>query len=369
MVQNIFNKRNLNENLNFKNTFYLEERDEMANKASQTIYGHGEVYQKNIVDADLKAQLAAKITQEKHIEKEKKVKQGFYQTAQNAAQLRQNQAHEEHEDKTKHVKEVKKYFKKIQNVVGVMVGKAPMESTENLVEVPDEDTEREIEAFNIQKNANDEETTLNNRANIRTLMFTRCAEHKEKKRAEKEAKDQIVAEEEARKARIEKQEEERIARYLDNKKLSQTWKIYDKEKLKQTVRNEIMKEVMKEEERKNFEKLVGDKKKATTTTVESPKTLSIKKSKKQKEAPARSTSPYFRKKKTPTKKKYAFSPENIQKLPKETQKDFNKRYGFTTMALPGQKELLNPVEQHKITKELQEMVVRQGLEKNGRLAL
>lgn len=114
-----------------------------------------------------------------------------------------------------------------------------------------------------------------------------------------------------------------------------------------------MKEVMKEEERKNFEKLIGDKKKTTVTSASPTKTLSIKKSKKQLEPPKspKSAGSVYRQKKVKQNKKYVFAPENIQKLPKETQKDFKMRYGFTVMAIPQQKELLDPVEQHRITKE------------------
>ena len=59
MVQNIFNERNLNEKLNFKNTFYLKERDEAANKEANTIFGYEKVYEDETVSAGLKANYTA----------------------------------------------------------------------------------------------------------------------------------------------------------------------------------------------------------------------------------------------------------------------------------------------------------------------
>ena len=103
VVQDIFNKRNLNEHLNFKNTFYLNERGETANNEINTIYDHGKVYIKNTVEAGLKAQYAEKIWKEKHIENEKKVKQSFQKTTHTVAKIREEEARIEQEELAKHV--------------------------------------------------------------------------------------------------------------------------------------------------------------------------------------------------------------------------------------------------------------------------
>ena len=55
---------------------------------------------------------------------------------------------------------------------------------------------------------------MNNRANIRQLMGSRSAENQEKVRAEKEEQERLFAMEEAQKASIERQEENRISKYL-----------------------------------------------------------------------------------------------------------------------------------------------------------
>ena len=68
--------------------------------------------------------------------------------------------------------------------------------------------------FNIQREATDQATTLNNRANIRALMGTKSYENQEKKRAEKENKEKLAALEEARKQNIERQEEIKISKYM-----------------------------------------------------------------------------------------------------------------------------------------------------------
>jgi len=103
MVQNMFNAKNLNENLNFKNTFYLEERGELADKEQNTIYGHEKVYEKNVIEAELKAQYALKVWQEKHNQTVSKVKQGFQKTANTVAQKREEKAKTQQAEAAKHV--------------------------------------------------------------------------------------------------------------------------------------------------------------------------------------------------------------------------------------------------------------------------
>jgi len=103
MVQNMFNKRNLNENLNFKNTFYVEERGDLANKEANTIYGHDKVYHKEVVDAGLKAKYASRTWREEHTQEKEKVKQGFQKTATIVAQRRNDKAEADKEEAVKHV--------------------------------------------------------------------------------------------------------------------------------------------------------------------------------------------------------------------------------------------------------------------------
>jgi len=230
-----------------------------------------------------------------------------------------------------------------------------------------------INLYNIQKDATDQATTLNNRANIRTFMGTKSYENQEKIRSEKENKEKLAALEEARKQNVERQEEIKISKYLDLQKLGTTWKIQNKEKLKETIRNEIMKQVLKEEERKNFENMGGKVKLTEEESIK--KSMQILKDKEQKKKesvlePPKAYSPKSGKKaKKASSKKYKFSPEKVHKIAKESQEDYKKRYGFGILASPKHKELLDPVQQHKITKEFQELVVRAGVEKNGRLVI
>jgi len=363
MVQNMFNSKNLNENLNFKNTYYLAERGDIANKETNTIYGYEKVYPTQVVDADLKAQYAAKVWKDMHIKSEKKVKEAFRQTMGNVAKIKENEEKIKAEEQAKHAKAVRGYFKTVQQLVGTMTG-APKEEKFNIPCTEDEG--EAIGAQNIDRNANDEEKILNNRANIRALMGARSVDNQERKQADIEAKAKIVALEQAQKDKVVRQEEMRMSKYMDLQKLSQTWRIPDTDKLKGVVRNEIMKNIIKEEERKNFEKMGQNMRKS-----ESPKRSLIKKQTKSKIEPPKAYSPTNKKKeqKKEEKKKYAFNAEKVHKLPKETQDDYRTRFNYTVMALPEQKEALDPVEQHQIMKKFQEMIVKSGVEKNGRLVL
>ncbi|MCQ6473411.1 hypothetical protein, partial [Vibrio parahaemolyticus] len=78
--------------------------------------------------------------------------------------------------------------------------------------------------------------------------------------------------------------------------------------------------------------------------IDSPQKSLIKKSTKPKIEPPKAYSPSKKKKDAKKKdsKKYTFSPEKIQKLPAETQADYKARFNFTVMALPEQKESLDP---------------------------
>ena len=166
---------------------------------------------------------------------------------------------------------------------------------------------------------------------------------------------------------MERQEQQKISKYMNLQKLSQRWGIYDKSKLKETVRNEIMKEVLKEEERKNFEKLGDIMRKSVATETPKKAVTTPKKEKNLLEPPKAFNSASNKKKKG--SKKYKFQPSKVQKLARESQEDFKTRFGFTVMALPKQKAMLDPVQKHKLTREFQEMVIRNGLEKNGRLVV
>ncbi len=104
MVQNMFNNRNLNENLNFKNTFYVEERGDLANKEANTIYGHDKVYHKEVVDAGLKAKYAARTWRDDHTQEKERVKQAFQKTATIVAQRRTDKADADKEEAVKHVR-------------------------------------------------------------------------------------------------------------------------------------------------------------------------------------------------------------------------------------------------------------------------
>ena len=109
-----------------------------------------------------------------------------------------------------------------------------------------------------------------------------------------------------------------------------------------------MKAVLKEEERKNFEK-IGEIMRKSVAAAESPKKASPKKEKNLLEPPKAFNSPSNKKKKG--SRKYKFQPSKVQKLAKESQEDFKTRFGFTVMALPKQKGLLDPVQKHKLTRE------------------
>jgi len=115
-----------------------------------------------------------------------------------------------------------------------------------------------------------------------------------------------------------------------------------------------MKQVLKEEERKNFENMGGKVKLSEEESIK--KSMQILKEKEQKKKdsvlePPKAYSPKGAKKTKKTSKKYKPAPEKVQKLPKESQEDYKKRYGFGILASPKHKELLDPVQQHKITKE------------------
>jgi len=103
IVQNIFNRRNLNENLNFKNTFYLSDRGDLANKEANTIYGYDRIFEKEITNAGLKAQYASIVHNEKHVEKEKKLKQSLKSTSENVTKLKTTQKQKEKEEAKQHV--------------------------------------------------------------------------------------------------------------------------------------------------------------------------------------------------------------------------------------------------------------------------
>jgi len=363
IVQNMFNNRNLNEKMNFKNTFYLAERGVLANKEANTIYDHDKVYQENVVDAELKADLSSNIRKKNHVNETNRVKTSFQKTSSHVNQLREERSKQLKEEASKHAAEVRGLFKKVQSVVGVMVGtlstqKETQENNDHL----DETTG--IHAYNIQRAPVDQETTLNNRASIRALMGKKSDENQDKIKAEKEAEEREAALEKARQLEIQKQEEVKIGRYMDLQKLSKAWRIYDNEKLKGAIRNEIMKEVLKEEERKNFDKIAANMRKSVPAPRASHTSSPTKTEKKKLELPTAYSPENQKKKKS---KKYKFSPQKVQKLAKESQEDYKTRFGFTVMALPRQKALLDRVEQHKITKDFQEMVIRNALEKNGRL--
>ena len=193
-------------------------------------------------------------------------------------------------------------------------------------------------------------------------MGKKSDENQDKIKAEKEAEEREAAEKKARLLEIKKQEEVKIGRYmgifceefqiidnfLDLQKLSKAWRISDTEKLKGAIRNEIMKEVLKEEERKNFDKIAANMRKSVPAPRGSHASSPAKPEKKKLELPTAYSPENQKKKKS---KKYKFSPHKVQKHAKESQEDYKTRFGFTVMALPRQKALLDRVEQHKITKE------------------
>jgi len=80
--------------------------------------------------------------------------------------------------------------------------------------VEDDEEGHHINLYNIQKDATDQATTLNNRANIRTFMGTKSYENQEKIRSEKENKEKLAAMAEANKKDIERKEEIKISKYL-----------------------------------------------------------------------------------------------------------------------------------------------------------
>jgi len=364
IVQNMFNKKNLNETLNYKNTFYLAERGVLANKEANTIYDHDKVYQENVVDADLKANYSAHIWKHDHIQETHKVRESFKRTSTHVNNLREEKQKQQKEEARKHSVEVRGLFKKVQNVVGVMVG--TLSSQKETLENKDLLNQTSgIDAYNIQRVTVDQEATLNNRASIRALMGTKSFENQDKIRAEKEAEEKEAELERARELEIQKQEETKIGKYMDLQKLSKAWRIYDNEKLKGAIRNEIMKEVLREEERKNFDKIAANMRKSVPIPKTSQNSSPAKKSQKKLELPT-AYSPGGQKKKKGSKK-YKFSPQKVQKLPKESQEDYKTRFGFAVMTLPRQKALLDPVEQHKITSDFQQMIIRNAVEKNGRL--
>lgn len=347
IVQNMLHNRNLNEKMNFKNTFYLAERGVLANKEANTIYGHNKVYQENVVDAELKADLSSNIWKRNHVDQMNKVRTSFQRTSSHVNQQREEKSRQRKEEASKHATEVRGLFKKVQNVVGVMVGtlstqKETQENNDHLNETTG------VQAYNIQRVAVDQETTLNNRASIRALMGNKSDENQDKIKAEKETQEKEAAREKARALEIQKQEETKIGRYMDLQKLSKAWRIYDNEKLKGAIRNEIMKEVLKEEERKNFDKIAANMRKSVPAPRGSHNPSPGKPEKKKLELPTAYSPENQKKKKS---KKYKFSPQKVQKHAKESQEDYKTRFGFTVMALPRQKALLDPVEQHKITKE------------------
>jgi len=104
IVQNMFNNRNLNEKMNFKNTFYLAERGVLANKEANTIYDHDKVYQENVVDAELKADLSSNIRKKNHVNETNRVKTSFQKTSSHVNQLREERSKQLKEEASKHVR-------------------------------------------------------------------------------------------------------------------------------------------------------------------------------------------------------------------------------------------------------------------------
>jgi len=115
-----------------------------------------------------------------------------------------------------------------------------------------------------------------------------------------------------------------------------------------------MKQVLKEEERKNFENMGGKVKLTEEESIKKSMQILKEKEQKKKESvlePPKAYSPKSTKKAKKSSQKYKFSPEKVHKIAKESADDYKKRYGFGILASPKHKELLDPVQQHKITKE------------------
>ena len=110
-----------------------------------------------------------------------------------------------------------------------------------------------------------------------------------------------------------------------------------------------MKDILKEEERRNFDKMATNTK--MMQSIENEKKSIVKPVKKARLEPPKPSSPQLKKSKKSKKKTYTFSPQKIEKFSKETKEDFNTRFNFNVLALPSQKAMLDPVEQHRITRE------------------
>jgi len=220
---------------------------------------------------------------------------------------------------------------------------------------------------NIHRGAVGETGILSNRANIRTVMGNRSMQNQERIQAENEAKAKLLALKEARRTNIQRQEEVKGVKFADGQNLSNSLKVTDAEKLKKAVNNDAKKAAMKEDEKKSSKRTAQNAKKQGEAEK---KTLIKKSTKANIEAPRASSAPKKKPQQTPEEdKKYVFSAKKIKKLPTESQADYKTRFNYTVMALPEQKENLDPVEQHQITKKFHELILKSGVEKNGRISL
>lgn len=98
MVSEMFTRKNLNEKLNFKNTFYTSERNPRINAEALTIFGHDKVFLKETDDANRRANMISPMHIKSLEDKENKIRDFLRRTEEIADERKDDRIEDSYEE-------------------------------------------------------------------------------------------------------------------------------------------------------------------------------------------------------------------------------------------------------------------------------